>query len=314
MENRGRIGHAGVSFVAGCALIGILAGPATAQSPTVRAVAPAYKAQLDALTPQLRSLEQNFNSLTGRLTSAKVITPGDMQNADLEKALENYANAMKSAYDAAVKDAETAGKTKGASGNVAHLKEFEDLAKSHSATVNRLKAQGDQIQSQIKSGAIKLDRAVLERATPPQRIEFQRFLQAPARNELLKQHKDLFQRRSGTLDALRLADLGDRATFWDWLADREEWSVNACMTSIGNLLISPAEAAIAAPCVGGCLSMQWSACAACIVSKGPQAIAAWNSFVRCWNHPTWSGCYCPWWMPNFVCRIGFVAVLVAKLA
>ena len=263
MHIRHSLKLAAIPLLAGFVLWGGGYTPASAQAPAMRTVTPAYKAQIDALTPQLRNFEARFNARAQRIISAKSITADDQEDAELERMMETYAAAMKEAFDAATRDARQAGDTKGAQGNIANLRAFEDLAKSHSASVNRLQAQSTAIQSQLKSGAIKLDRAFLERATPQQRGEFLQFLRAPARQELQRDNPTLFPRRGGNLlDMLQLADLGANATFWGWVERREQLSVRACVDWLASSIISPAEAAIAIPCIAVCYAQQWTACVA----------------------------------------------------
>lgn len=310
MHIRNSLKLAAISLLAGFVLWGGFYTPASAQAPTLRTLAPAFKAQLDTLTPQLRSFEQRFNARAQRITSAKSIAAGDLEDAELEKAMETYAEAMKNAFDAATRDARQAADSKGAQGNIGNLRAFEDLAKSHAASVNRLQARSVAIQSQLKSGAIKLDRPLMERATPQQRGEFRQFLRAPARRELLKDNPALFPRRGGNLlDMLQLADLGDSATFWGWVEKREQLSVQACVDWLASSIISPAEAAIALPCVALCFAQQWVACANCVINAGPAAVRAYNNFVRCWNELPGK----PWWMPRWLFRAGCLAVLVGRL-
>lgn len=311
MQLRHSLKLAAIPLLAGFVLWGGFDTPASAQAPALRTVAPAYKAQLDALTPQLRNFEQRFNARAQRITSGKRITADDQEDAELERMMETYAAALKDAFEAAARDARQAGDTKGAQGNIGNLRAFEELAKSHSASVNRLRAQSVAIESQLKSGAIKLDRPLLERATPQQRGEFQQFLRAPARRELLKDNPTLFPRRGGNLlDMLQLADLGDNATFWGWVEKREQLSIQACVDWLASSIISPAEAAIAIPCIAVCWAQNWAACVTCVVNAGPAAVNAYNRFVRCWNELPGK----PWWMPRWLFRAGCLAVLVGRLA
>ncbi len=311
MQLRHSLKLAAIPLLAGFVLCGGAYTPASAQAPAIRTVAPAYQARLDTLAPQLRNFEQRFNARAQRITSAKNIAADDQEDAELDRMMEAYATAMKDAFEAAARDARQAGDSKGAQGNIGNLRAFEELAKAHSASVNRLRAQSAAIQSQLKSGAIKLDRPLLERATPQQRREFQQFLRAPARQELLKDNPTLFPRRGGNLlDMLQLADLGENATFWGWVEKREQLSIQACVDWLASSIISPAEAAIAIPCIAVCYAQQWGACVNCVVNAGPAAIEAWNRFVNCWNNLPGK----PWWMPKWLFRAGCLAVLVGRLA
>ncbi len=78
---------------------------------------------------------------------------------------------------------------------------------------------------------------------------------------------------------------------------------------LGDLLVSPAQAAIAIHCVAPCAAKNWGACATCVVGAGAQAVEAYNSFVSCWNGSGKLG-----WAPRWLWRSWCVAKLVAKLA
>jgi hypothetical protein len=72
-----------------------------------------------------------------------------------------------------------------------------------------------------------------------------------------------------------------------------------------------AEASLAASCVAPCSQKNWSACASCILSKGPAAIAAWNAFSSCVN----ANRPCDWKHPgNCARQLGCLYTLISKLA
>ncbi|WP_414549293.1 hypothetical protein [Anabaena sp. CCY 0017] len=61
-------------------------------------------------------------------------------------------------------------------------------------------------------------------------------------------------------------------------------AVSGMMQSISNMLIPPAYAAAAIPCIGHAVAGNWSGLAACVVKAGSQATSIYNQFVSCWNN------------------------------
>lgn len=263
---------------------------------------PAFKAKLEPLGGKLRNIEQRVDALVAKVNKRKLITEADMEDAELDKAMQEYADAMKAAYDDAIKQAEQAARSKGKEGNTADLKAFEDLAKAHDKLMKRVEAKTRKVEAQIRAGVIRLDKPVLQKATPAERDEFRKQLKPEGIREMEKLHPDLFKPGKTSLlspqpesaGAPLLAAAGYCAPL---------------LGQLGDLLVSPAHAAIALPCVAPCAAKNWGACAACVVNAGAQAVEAYNSFVRCWN-----GNGKPWWVPRWLWRTGCVAALVAKLA
>jgi hypothetical protein len=232
-----------------------------------------------------------------------------MQDLGESAALEAYANGLKAAFDDALQDAERAGRTEGREGSVAKFQKFEQVAKSQQARLARLQAQASGIESQLRSGSIQLDRALLQRATPQERTEFQNSLTPGGRNWIQEIHPNLFPRTSlgfpkyagQVIPAIPLAS--QSAT------NPGKSRAEKCMNLIANLIVTPAEAAVAVPCVASCLAQAWPICVSCVVAAGPVAVADYNAMVSCWN-----GSGKPWWMPSWVWKIKCVAVLAGQLA
>ena len=61
-------------------------------------------------------------------------------------------------------------------------------------------------------------------------------------------------------------------------------AVSGMMQSISNMLIPPAYAAAAIPCIGYAVAGKWTALAACVVKAGSEATSIYNQFVSCWNN------------------------------
>lgn len=265
-------------------------------------VTPAFKAKIEPLGGKLRNIEQRVDALVAKVNKRKLITEAEMEDAELDKAMKEYADAMKAAYDDAIKQAEQAARSKGKEGNTADLKAFEDLAKAHDKRMKQVEAKTRKVEAQIRTGAIRLDKSVLQKATPAEREEFRKHLKPEGIREMEKLHPDLFKPGKTSLLSPQLES--ESALF--------SAAAGYCaplLGQLGDLLVSPAHAAIALPCVAPCAAKNWAACAACVVNAGGQAVEAYNSFVSCWN-----GSGKPWWTPRWLWRTWCVTKLVAKLA
>jgi hypothetical protein len=149
----------------------------------------------------------------------------------------------------------------------------------------------------------------LQRATPEERMEFQNVLTPSARTQIHEMHPNLFPRTS--LDFLKYAGLvvPPRPLFSQHRANPEKSSAHRRISQIASFIVTPAEAAIAVPCIAWCSALIWPSCFFCVASAAPVAVSDFNAMVSCWN-----GAGKPWWMPNWIWQPGCVAVLVGQLA
>ncbi len=267
-----------------------------AQPKDVGRLDPAFKAKMDLAEPKLKAVE----SLLKKMERDKLITEKDSD--DLHNAMYGYAEDMKSASDEALKDAENAAKSEGREGNVANLKAFEERAKADEVRVKGVETKVKAIEGKVKNGIIKLDRPVLQKMTPSERGDFKKFLKPKGLKEMERQHPDIFKSGAKPGDNL---DLFARADVESALTD----FCSSLPNEVSNFFVSPAEAYYAAQCIPPCWARNWSACIACIVSKGPIIIQAWNKFVSCWN-----GAGKPWWVPGWAWKTKCLVVFVGKLA
>lgn len=263
---------------------------------------PAFKTKLEPLGGKLRNIEQRVDALVAKVNQRKLITEAEMEDADLDKAMKEYADAMKAAYDDAIKQAEQAARSKGKEGNTANLKAFEDLAKTHDKRMKQVEAKTRKVEAQIRTGAIRLDKSVLQKVTPAEREEFRKHLKPEGIREMEKLHPDLFKPGKTSL-------LSPQLESESVLLSAAAGYCAPLLGQLGDLLLSPAHAALALPCVAPCAARNWAACATCVVGAGAGAVAAYNSFVSCWN-----GSGKKWWTPWWLWRSWCVTKLVAKLA
>lgn len=283
----------GVMFISSSAFA---QGPPKVVGGPAMEVSPAFKLRLDPLGSKLGSIE----NILSRVEGQKLVTERDSE--DLGRTMFEYAEGMKAAFDVALKEAELAASSKGKQGSVGSLKHFEDTAKGHEARLKSVEAKTQAFEAHLKTGVIKLDRPILQKLTPGDRGEFQRFLTPQGLQEMQKLHPELFKGIMGPQSSLKPFD-GTQ------VAGAVAGFCRAVPEELGNLFVSPAEAALAAPCIGSCLAQNWSACTSCIVGKGPAAISAWNKFVGKWNGC--GKCWKPW---TWWCKAKALAALIAKLA
>jgi len=259
-------------------------------------ISPAFKAKIDPAGLKLGAIE----SILSRVETQKLIT--DKDSEDLGKTMYEYAEAMKVALDEALKDAEEAAKSKGEKGSIESLKSFEDTAKAHEGKLKGIETKTKTIQDQLKIGTIRLDKPLLQKMTPVERKEFRKFLAPQGIKEMEKLHPDLFKPVEKPGASIELIEVTR-------IADNVQGFCSSLPEEISNFLVTPAEAALAAGCIGPCIAKKWSECAACIAGKGPEARAAWNTFVSCWNGC--GKCWKPW---TWWCKTKCLAKLIVKLA
>lgn len=261
-------------------------------------ISPAFKAKIDPAGLKIGAIE----SILIRVETQKLIT--DKDSEDLGKTMYEYAEAMKAALDEALKDAEEAAKSKGEKGSTESLKSFEDTAKAHEARLKGIERKTKAIEGQLKMGTIRLDKPLLQKMAPVEMKEFRKFLSPEGNRQMEKMHPDLFKpgvpmKPGASLNLIEMSQL----------ADNVQGFCSSLPENISNFLVSPAEAALAAGCIGPCIAKKWSECFACIAGKGPDAIKAWNTFLSCWN-----GCGTCWKPWNWWCKAKCLAKFIVKLA
>jgi hypothetical protein len=107
------------------------------------AIAVCNAQDLKANDSQLTSIETLFN----QIDTAKADGDKDKFADNLERRLSAYGKAMSAAFNAALRQAELAAKSKGKQGNVEALKTFEDLATKHEQRLKQLDERGKKMKS-----------------------------------------------------------------------------------------------------------------------------------------------------------------------
>ncbi|MDP5338461.1 MAG: hypothetical protein NWQ28_07765 [Nodularia sp. (in: cyanobacteria)] len=270
--------------------------------------------QLRNATNRLNQLETALNQVERK----KVATLKDTE--EIEQAAFAYAEAIKAGLDNALKEAETLATTEGKQGSINSLVTFEKAEKENQPRLEKIEQRVNTIERQIKVGTIRLDRSIIQNLSVPERQELLESLEPPAKEIYLREQPTLFkpvlelQRKNPVLQNPRLNPQildtprinptleapPNNLKFLEEKFDKFQSfvpgnientlasyhvgiAVSGMMQSISNMLIPPAYAAAAIPCIGHAVARNWSGLAACVVKAGSQATSIYNQFVSCWN-------------------------------
>ncbi|MDB9329400.1 hypothetical protein [Nodularia spumigena] len=261
--------------------------------------------QLRNATTRLNQLETALNQVERK----KVATLKDTEQ--VEQAAFAYAEAIKAGLDNALKEAETLAKTEGKQGNINSLVTFEKAEKANQPRLEKIEQRANTIERQIKVGTIRLDKSIIQNLSVTERRELLESIEPPAKQIYLREQPTLFKPAlelqinnpvletpeiNPILETPRnnlkfLEDKFDKfqsfvpANIENTLANYHIGiAVSGMMQSISNMLIPPAYAAAAIPCIGYAVAGKWTALAACVVKAGSEATSIYNQFVSCWNN------------------------------
>ncbi|MDB9360875.1 hypothetical protein PN509_11175 [Nodularia spumigena CS-588/02] len=261
--------------------------------------------QLRNATTRLNQLETALNQVERK----KVATLKDTEQ--VEQAAFAYAEAIKAGLDNALKEAETLAKTEGKQGNINSLVTFEKAEKANQPRLEKIEQRANTIERQIKVGTIRLDKSIIQNLSVTERRELLESIEPPAKQIYLREQPTLFKpalelqinnpvletpQINPILETPRnnlkfLEDKFDKfqsfvpANIENTLANYHIGiAVSGMMQSISNMLIPPAYAAAAIPCIGYAVAGKWTALAACVVKAGSEATSIYNQFVSCWNN------------------------------
>jgi hypothetical protein len=229
--------------------------------------------QLNAVSPtvsaKLSEGAANVRTLQGVLNRVEKARYFKEQDAkELETAMSATAEALYTAFNEATKEAEQAGKSEGKEGSVGSLRAFEREANVQLAVSRQIESRLKAIQRRVENKSYKMDQSLGQSLNQTEREQ----IGGP--------------RPRGPYTGRLVSSFGERSS--------------------GDLnFTSPSMPSLVAPCVSPCANKQWGACVACIASKAPSAIGAWNTFQSCWN-----GAKSPWkWLKQAACLVKFIAVI-----
>lgn len=263
--------------------------PASAQAQPVQRVPslPVTQEQLQNASVRLKSIETLFD----KVESQKLVTLEGSET--VSKATFEYAQAMKSALDNALKSAETAARTEGKQGSIAPLDTFEKAEKANEPRLQKIGQRATSIENRIKEGDILIDKPAIEKLSIMERRDLLNSLQPTARTTYIQKHPDLFKsvlevsqkelkplnkisesQQSFLPNARNIVRYADRYT---------GITLSNTLQSISEIIVPPAYAAVAVGCIPLVRSKNWKAAVNCIVNAGQQATSIYNNFVRCWD-------------------------------
>ncbi|TVP61653.1 MAG: hypothetical protein EA343_13520 [Nodularia sp. (in: Bacteria)] len=264
---------------------------AFAQIPRTPATFQLAKSEVTAT--ELRNATASLNQLEtvlNQIERKKVVTLKDTQ--EVEKSGFSYAESMKTGLDSALKEAETLAKFEGKQGSINPLETFEKAEKTNQPRLKKIEEMANSIERQINAGEIILDRSVIQDLSISERRELLESLDPRARKIYLEQQPELFKSvledSRKTLKFLEdtfekfqsFAPTNIENTFANYDVSM---AVSGMMNSISNMLIPPAYAAAAIPCIPHAVRRDWPRLSRCVISAGSEAINIYNQFVRCWN-------------------------------
>jgi hypothetical protein len=211
----------------------------------------------------------------------------------------------------ALKEAETLAKTEGKQGSINSLVAFEKAEKVNQPRLEKIGVRANTIERQITVGTIKLDKSIIQNLSVPERRELLDSLEAPAKQIYLRKQPALFkpalelQINNPNLQTPQInPNLQTPRNNLKFLEDKFEklqsfvpgnlentlanyhigMAVSGMMESISNMLIPPAYAAAAIPCIGLAVARDWNGLAVCVGKAGSEATSIYNQFVRCWRN------------------------------
>jgi hypothetical protein len=270
--------------------------------------------QLKDATSRLSELEQALNQVENK----KVATLQDTER--VEKAALAYAEAMKTALDNALKEAETLATSQGKQGSISPLETFEKAETANRPRLEKIGDRANTIEKQIQVGTIRLDKSLIQDLSVVERGELLESLQPPARQLYLREQPELFKpvlERPGINNPVLERPQNQLKFLEETFNNLQSFVptnanyhigivVSQMIQGVSNMLVPPAYAIAAAPCVGLALTKNWPAVAACVAKAGSEATSIYNQFVSCWRNAR---------NPlRWLKRTGCVARLIARLA
>jgi hypothetical protein len=236
-----------------------------------------YNTASEAAEKELAELEKLANTIleTGVITSE--------DGARVDSLMNSYANNFYMAYQVAHAAADQASQSEGQEGDARLLTDFELLATSHESRTVGLALKWEKIHASYVQGDVQEASLLMPGEGSPLRQLTQEGQQQLTLSPMNPDFQALLARAE---------------------AERNSFSgmCKSAASSVSNLLVPTAHAALVWKCVKPCKEKKWSECWQCISNAGPAAINAWNDFTSCWNKNS------KWWWRTW-CLAQFVARL-----
>lgn len=277
--------------------------------------------RLGGLTSQLNSIESESNQQIANIKARGRVEKGDL-SPKLAKQMEDYGEGMKMAFDKASEDVSTAEKTKGKSGNILAMNEFEDVAIAHDKRFANMKSKASALETEIKRGKIIMGADVVSSMSTAERNSYYASLDAGGKRRVLREYPVLFSSIASAQAGTKFLGRGSSASKTGTESFLSISSLRQALCKSGGVALNvvtgaqPAHAAVAiacmaackaaAVCIGGtagvCAPAAVTACTACVLAAGPIATNAYNT----WRTKMRTSKY--WWEKTAATAI-FIAVV-----
>ena len=250
---------------------------------------------------ELTRIERNLD----KIDSTKLVTIRESE--EISSSIKAYADQTKADLDTALVSAELLAKTQGKRGGIEPLVLFEKLEQTNELRLQKIQDRASNVETQVKKGDILLDESLIRELSDTERGEFLGSLPEEVQNIYIKNQSDLFRNVSPSKDVNQnKKDFEKNQSF----LPKTSATITAfnIVETISNIIVPPAYAAEAAPCIRYALQRNWSALGTCIANASVKAKNLYNQFVVCWNNASGGG-----WR-NWIRRAACLYTFISKLA
>jgi hypothetical protein len=221
-----------------------------------------------------------LEGLADTILAAGVLTSKD--EAVIGNLMDSYAQNFFKTYQIAHSGAEQAVRSEGKEGDGRLLTDFELMATRHESRTISLALKWEKIHASVVQGDIREASLPVPGEGSPLRQLTQEGQQQLAMSPMTPDFQALLARVEAEQNSFT--------------------GMCKAASSLGNLILPTAHAALVFKCVKPCAAKDWSQCWQCISSSGPAAVNAWNDFRNCWNGTSrpWTRAWC---LVKFVARL-----------
>lgn len=242
-----------------------------------------FKTRFDYLT----QIENIFNTIE----STKLVTLEKSEG--ISNATKTYADRTKADLDIALRNAALLAETEGKSGEIQSLSIFEQLEERNASRLQNIENRATAIDKEIRIGSFILDQSVIKTLSTAERADFLGSLPAQVQNKYTQSLPELFQNviPNETLENKQsLPELFQNVNPSETLENQQGFlpktntkilAFNPVKT-VSDIILPPAYAAAAIPCLRYALARDWRNLARCVVSASSKATEIYNQFVNCW--------------------------------
>lgn len=235
----------------------------------------------------LTQIENAFEAIE----SIKLVTLE--KSEEISSATKKYADETKADLDSALKNAKLLAETQGESGEIQSLTMFEKLEESNVSRLQNIQNRAADVEQLIKGGSVILDVSLIKTLSTDERADLLGSLPPLIQNRYTESQPKLFQDVIPNLkpeNQQSLPELFKNVNPSETLENQQSFlpKTNTTITAfnpiktLSNIIIPPAYAAAARPCLQYALNKDWNNLLKCVSGASYQAIQIYNEFVRCW--------------------------------